>query len=72
MKIDSLNRWISLDFRRIEDDLKSPVNPVHSSVSQTRSPELIHKPLRQDSISSDLSNLTVDSDGKNIFLILFL
>ncbi|CAF4413998.1 unnamed protein product, partial [Rotaria magnacalcarata] len=27
------------------------------------SPELHHKQLRQDSVSSDLSNLTTDSDG---------
>ena len=50
-------------YRRIQYDLKSPVNAAQSTIGHTRSPELHHKQLRQDSISSDLSNLTVDSDG---------
>lgn len=53
-------------FRLIEDDLKSPVNAAVSTVNQTRSPELTHKPIRRDSISSDLSNLTVDSEGSSL------
>ncbi|CAF3769909.1 unnamed protein product [Rotaria magnacalcarata] len=49
--------------RRIEYDLKSPVNSVPVTLVNSRSPELHHKQLRQDSVSSDLSNLTTDSDG---------
>ncbi|UJR14631.1 hypothetical protein I4U23_001625 [Adineta vaga] len=50
--------------RRIEYDVKSPVNstPTNNLV-HTKSPELRQKQFRQDSISSDASNLTVDNDG---------
>ncbi len=50
-------------YRRIEYDLKSPANATQGILVNTRSPELHHKQIRQDSISSDLSNLTVDQDG---------
>ncbi|CAF3719685.1 unnamed protein product [Rotaria sp. Silwood1] len=49
--------------RRIAYDLKSPVNTTQGTLVNTRSPELHHKPLRQDSVSSDLSSLTIDSDA---------
>ncbi|CAF0835245.1 unnamed protein product [Adineta steineri] len=49
--------------RRIEYDLKSPANAPQNNIVNTRSPELHHKQIRQDSISSDASNLTVDNDG---------
>ncbi|CAF2893292.1 unnamed protein product [Rotaria sp. Silwood2] len=49
--------------RRIEYDLKSPVITTQGTSVNTRSPELHHKPLRQDSVSSNLSNVTIDSDG---------
>jgi hypothetical protein len=50
-------------FRRIEYDLRSPANTTQGNPLHARSPELRHKQLRQDSISSDLSNLTIDSEG---------
>jgi hypothetical protein len=49
--------------RRIEYDLRSPANATQSPLINTRSPELRHKQIREDSISSDLSILTTDSDG---------
>jgi hypothetical protein len=49
--------------RRIEYDLKSPTSATHNPIVNIRSPELHHKQGRADSISSDLSNLTIDSDG---------
>ena len=50
-------------FRRIEYDLRSPANTTQGNPLNARSPVLRHKQIRQDSISSDLSNLTVDSEG---------
>ncbi len=47
-------------YRRIEYDLKSP---AHANQVNSRSPELHHKQLRQDSVSSDLSVLTNDTDN---------
>ncbi len=49
--------------RRIEYDLRSPANATQSPLINTRSPELRHRQIRKDSISSDLSILTTDSDG---------
>ncbi|CAF3535619.1 unnamed protein product [Rotaria sordida] len=49
--------------RRIEYDLKSPASAILKPIVNTHSPELHHKQGRKDSISSDLSNLTIDSDG---------
>jgi hypothetical protein len=49
--------------RRIEYDLRSPGNTTQSPLISTRSPELRHRQIRKDSISSDLSILTTDSDG---------
>ena len=49
--------------RRIEYDLKSPTSATYNPIVNIRSPELHHKQGRADSISSDLSNLTIDSDG---------
>ncbi len=49
--------------RRIEIDLKSPISAILNSQVNIRSSELHHKQGRQDSISSDLSNLTIDSEG---------
>lgn len=46
--------------RRIEIDLKAPLS---QGLTNSRSPELLRKTIRQDSISSDLSSLTIDSDG---------
>jgi hypothetical protein len=51
-------------YRRIEYDLKSPATTTQSTLVNTRSPELHHKQIRQDSVSSELSNLTIDSDGR--------
>ncbi|CAF1297713.1 unnamed protein product, partial [Adineta ricciae] len=48
--------------RRIEYDLKSPASAIHNPIVNKRSPELHHKQGRADSISSDVSNLTIDSD----------
>jgi len=39
------------------------VNGTSNPLINARSPELRHKQIRQDSISSDLSNLTTDSEG---------
>lgn len=50
-------------FRRIADDLKSPTHPIQTIITNPRSPELHRKQTRQDSISSDMSVLTTDSDG---------
>ncbi|CAF3744061.1 unnamed protein product [Rotaria sp. Silwood1] len=49
--------------RRIEYDLKSAASAILKPLVNKRSPELHHKQGRKDSISSDLSNLTIDSDG---------
>jgi hypothetical protein len=49
--------------RRIEIDLKSPTSAILNPQVNIRSSELHHKQGRQDSISSDLSNLTTDSEG---------
>ncbi|CAF1539373.1 unnamed protein product [Adineta ricciae] len=50
--------------RRIEYDTKSPANSTQTNhTGHPKSPELHHKQLRQDSISSDVSNLTIDADG---------
>jgi len=59
-------------YRRIEYDLKSPANATQGILVNTRSPELHHKQIRQDSISSDLSNLTVDQDGMISIKLTFL
>jgi hypothetical protein len=50
--------------RRIEIDLKSPTSATLNPIVNIRSSELHHKQGRQDSISSDLSNLTIDNDGR--------
>jgi hypothetical protein len=50
-------------YRRIAYDLKSPVKATQGNLAHGRSPDSHHTPIRQDSISSDLSNFTVDSDG---------
>jgi hypothetical protein len=49
--------------RRIEIDLKSPTSAILNPQVNNRSSELHHKQGRQDSISSDISNLTIDSEG---------
>ncbi|CAF3794275.1 unnamed protein product [Rotaria sordida] len=49
--------------RRIEYDTKSPVNTTQNPLANLRSPESYHEQLRQDSVSSDLSNVTTDSDA---------
>jgi hypothetical protein len=49
--------------RRLEVDLKSPANATSSSIANARSPESNRKNFREDSVSSDLSTLTTDSDG---------
>ncbi len=60
-------------YRRIEYDLRSPGNATQGPlVNNTRSPELHHKQIRKDSISSDLSSLTTDSDGMILNKIIFL
>ncbi len=43
--------------------MRSPGNATQNVITNPRSPELHHKQLRCDSISSDLSILTTDSDG---------
>ena len=56
-----LYRWCFS--RRIADDLRSPTNGIQINSTNPRSPELQRKATRQDSISSDMSVLTTDSDG---------
>jgi hypothetical protein len=43
--------------------LRSPGNATQSTSIVARSPELRHKPVRQDSLATDLGILTTDSDG---------
>lgn len=50
-------------YSRIQDDLKSPANATQNVLANSRSSEVRDKPLRQNSVSSDIVSLTPDTEG---------